>query len=59
MAQIIVSLKVVKPWWLTLASRVVIAAFAARSWLTGWEPSDDDLQPFADWYGRHLRLVSE
>lgn len=59
MAQIVVNFKVVKPWWLTIASRVVIATLAARSWLTGWEPSDEDLKPFVDWYGRHLRVVAD
>lgn len=58
MAQNIISLKFVTPWWMP------IAVFVAKQWF-GWravflnrELTDDELSAFVDWWGRHCKVVA-
>lgn len=59
MPEITVNLRVVKPWWLPLATKLAVWALGSRAFVLGREISDAEMQPFVEWYGQQLRVVAD
>ena len=56
--EISLKLRVVKPWWLTPASKAAIFAMSIKAAITNREPSDQECEAFGDWYARHLKIIA-
>lgn len=57
MADVTVTLRVVKPWWLGIVARLRIATLFVRGLFAGREITEADYKPFADWLGRQIKVV--